>query len=126
MVYITLFESFVRWLESRGSSYETAVFRAGVAFSFYSLMFSVSVAILLDMFVRLPVASWIDDHPWFVWAVAALIGVPHWYIARNVASRREKAKGRVGPSRLTWAWYVVPVLAIFVTTVALALARKVP
>lgn len=125
-MYLTLFESYVLWLESNGSSATSAVFRAAVAFSLSALISITSATLLLNLFAGIPIESWIDNHQWSIWAAAALITLPHWFVARAVARRHKAIKATpdtVMPPRFLWAWYFIPALVIFVTCVALALIR---
>jgi hypothetical protein len=125
-MYMSLFESYVLWMESRGTSSTNAVFRAGVAFSLYALISLTSATLLLNMFAGIPLESWIDDHRWSIWAATALVAASHWYIARSVAKRHKETKpssDTIVPPRFMWAWYFIPVIAIFVAAVALALTR---
>jgi hypothetical protein len=120
-VYLTLMESFVLWLESRGSPSSAAAFRAGVAFSLYALVNCVSIVALLTVFGKIPVAGWFVDHSWSLWAMAALFVVVHWPLVQRIKCRANTKPQNNVPSRLLWAWYFVPALALLVGTTAAAL-----
>lgn len=119
-MYLSMFESFTLWLESRGSSRKNALFRAGVAFSLYTLIALMSVAVSLAVIAGVPLMGWISSHDWSIWLVAVLIAVVHWYIARKVSNGGRSVEGTT-PSLRLWYWYVVPVLALFVAAMVLAI-----
>lgn len=128
-MYLTLVESFVIWLESRASSSTNAVLRAAVAFSVFALVIVTSAALLLDMFAGIPIESWMDDNQWSIWAAAALIALLHWRVGFKVAKRHEAAKSNnaaLAPPRFIWLWYFIPVVAMFLATAMLTLARTTP
>lgn len=121
-MYLSMFESFTMWLESRGRSRRVALFHAGATFSLYTLIAVTSIAALLAVVAGVPVMDWISLHGWSIWLVAALIALVHWRIARKLSSRNDSiAEAR--PSLRLWYWYVVPVLALLVTATMLAIVR---
>lgn len=123
-MYIHLMESFVLWLQSRGSSSSDAVFRAGVAFSGYVLIMAISAAVLLDVIGGFPVAAWLSSNYWCIWILAAAIALVHWPLARSVGRKCATARSRTPiPSPYLWVWFFLPVLAIFVLAVALAISQ---
>jgi len=125
-VYLTLFDSYVCWLESQGRSSANAVIRARVAFSLLALINLVSVSMLLNLLTGIPIANWVDDHRWSIWAAMAVVAAPHWLIARSTDRRSEvtDAESRLPrPSRFFWFWYLVPVTLLFIGTMVLALGR---
>ncbi len=98
-VYLTLMESFVLWLASRGSPFSAAAFRAGVAFSLYAVVNCVSIVSILTVFGKIPVAGWFVDHSWSLWAMAALIALVHWPLVQRVKSRANTKRQNSAPSR---------------------------
>lgn len=120
-MYGDLLKSFALWLESRGSSRRNAFFRAGVAFSLYVLVGLTVLAILLTVIAGIPILGWISAHTWFIWVGTAFIALLHWNIVRNLRGQDVEEAAR--PSPYLWFWYFLPMLALLIIAVGLAIAR---
>ena len=122
-MYITLFKSYLAWLESRGDSRKDAIFRAGVAFSILAMVATVSLALLLDVITGVPIEAWAVNHSVVFWILEALIVLFHWYLARAVT--RERGHPLYGStqgvkSKYIWVWYAIPVFGLLIAAVAVA------
>jgi hypothetical protein len=126
-MYVNLLESFALWLESRGSSRKNALYRAGVAFSLYTLIGLAALAVLLTVTTGIPILDWTSAHTWSIWVGAAVIAVVHWKIAGRVGRRGQNdeqiSDAAPKPSRYLWFCYFIPVLVLLVIAVALAIAH---
>lgn len=109
-MYVDLMQSFALWLESRGSSRKNAVYRAGVAFSLYTLIGLAAGAVLFTVITGVPVLDWISAHSWSIWVSAGVIAAVHWRIAGRVGRRdlnndEQRPDVSSGRSRYRWLWY---------------------
>jgi hypothetical protein len=124
-MYLDLIESFMVWLQSRGTPPEFAMFRALVGFSAYALGCFVAAILLLNTFAGIPIADWLGDHYWAFGIVGVLIAFAHWRLASKLKQRGtirpSLTEGR--PSRYLWAWYFLPAFGLFLFSVGVALTR---
>lgn len=119
-MYLSMFESFALWLESHGSSRRVALFRAGIAFSLYTLIALTSIAVLLAVVAGVAIIDWVSLHGWSIWLIAALIALAHWHIGRKLGGKNQSVE-EARPSLRLWCWYIVPVLALLAVATTLAI-----
>ena len=126
-MYLDLMKSLALWFESRGSSPKDALLRAAVALSMWLLAIFLSAMLLLTVLCGIPVANWVSDHSWSIWLVTLAVGLMHWPIALKLRRRDQTAEDlseSARPSRYLWCWYCVPVFALFIASVMIAIASS--
>jgi hypothetical protein len=120
-MYLKLFQSYVRWQESRGSSSQWARITVVFALTAAALLNGGALIMLIQALGGPRVLDWIAGHSWVTWVAAVACVVAHWLLSRKIPPADT---GSSAPAtRVWWTSYMVLTFILWVVAAALTLAN---
>jgi hypothetical protein len=120
-MYLRIFESYVRWVESRGSSPLWARVTVVSTLTAAAFMNAIALALIVQAVGGPRIVDWVADHLWVAWVAALVCAAGHWQLGRRMppANNREP----VLVTRTLWTSYMVLTLIFWVVAVAVTLVK---
>jgi hypothetical protein len=118
-MYLKLFESYVRWMESQGRSPDKA--RLIVAFSLTgaALVNLLSAVLLIQNGGGPKIAYWLAEHSWMTWVVVVVCTAVHVLLSRRIPPAITRS-GETA-TRVWWTSYMVATLVLWCITLGWSL-----
>ena len=118
-MYLTLAESYVRWLEFRGNSTRIAQLIAALGLSAMALVNTLSAFMLAQALGGPRLLVWFSRYPWVAFPAFLAFAVAHWLLCRRI--RPADPQPPRAPSRVWWTTYVGATFIVWILASALTL-----
>jgi len=102
-MYLKLFESYVRWLESRGSSSGWARITVVFALTAAALLNGGAVIMLIRAAGGPRILDWMARYSWVTWVAVVVCVIVHWLLGRRIPPA--VARTSVPITRVWWTSY---------------------
>jgi len=119
-MYLKLFQSYVRWLESRGRSLEMARVVAALALTIAALLNVGAIVLLVQDLGGPPLIDWTARHSWITWVAVFALAATHLLMSQKI--RPIGGPTQIAATRLWWTTYMVLTMILWMIATALTLA----
>lgn len=125
-MYAKLIESYLSWLEGRGSQGTSAQVAATFAFSSAAVGNLVAALLLLEMLGGPRISAWMAERMWATFVVGLVILIAHARLIDRLIKSAQKKKGSTHShtKRYLWSWYAGSTLVFLIVVFALALDNR--
>lgn len=124
-MYAKLIESYLSWLEYRGSQGTSAQVAATFAFSSAAVGNLVAALLLLEMLGGPQISAWIAERMWVTFVLGLVILIAHVrLIDRLMKSAQKEDNTHSHTKRYLWSWYAGATLIFLIVIFALTLDTR--